>query len=147
MGEGTAAVEEEVSTEAAVEEDSTAVVAADFMGAAVGSMAEEDSPAVTLDLVAAARLAAASMVDAVSMAAGALMAAGASTVAGVAEAGVAEAGADEAGVGAAGAGDLATAGLIGDMAGAIRMATTATAGDITRHTLIRIRPRVTRRTI
>src|SRR5579859_6490504 len=61
---------------AAVEEVSTAAVAAaDFMEAAVGFTAAEDSPAVgTLDLVAAARLAvrvAASMGDAVSTEAGA----------------------------------------------------------------------------
>jgi hypothetical protein len=48
----------------------------------------------------------------------------------------------------AGAGDLGTGGRIGGvMAGDIRMAITATTRGIMRHTLIRIRPTVTRRTI
>ena len=124
-----------------VEEAFTEAVAADFMEAAVGFTAEEDSPAVILDLVAAARLAAASMVDTASMAEGALMVAGASMAAGAAEVGADEAGADAVGAGAVGAGDLATAGRIGDMAGDIRTATTATIQGITRpRLLIRILP-------
>jgi hypothetical protein len=127
-------------------EASTAAVAADFMGAAAGSMAEEDSPAGTLGLVAAGALGAVDFVVAL-MAAGVLME-GAALVAaaGAAEVGAAEAmvGAHEAG--AAGVGDLAGAGRIGDMAGAIRMATTVIPG-ITGPTLICIRllPRDIRR--
>ena len=125
-----------------VEEDSTVVVAADFMEAAVGFTAEEDSPAeATLDLVEAIRLAglvAAGPTEVTDITAGAAI-----TVAAVMDG---EAGAT-AGAAGVGAGDLAMAGRIGDMAGDIRMDTTATIRGITRHTLIRIRPTVTRRTI
>ena len=131
-----------------VEEDSTAVEAADFMEVAVGFTAAEDSPVgATLDLVEAIRLAG-------IMAAGPtevtdITAEAAITVAAAmdGEAG-ATAGAAEVGEEAmATAGDLAMAGRIGDMAGDIRMATTATIRGITRHTLIPIRPTVTRRTL
>jgi len=88
-----------------------AVVVADFMGAA-GFTAEEDSPADTLDLVAAAR-SAAGITAAITVDAAAMD--------GAAEVGAA----DMVTVGAAGAGDLALAGLIGDMDGDIRMAITA----------------------
>ena len=101
-----------------------AVVVADFTVVAAGFTAEEDSPAGTLDLVAATRsaviMAAATEVVATTAGAG-------TTVAAVMD-GAAEAtagamdGAEAAGVGA---GDTAGAGLIGDMDGAIRMATTA----------------------
>jgi hypothetical protein len=134
MVAGTAVEAEEAFTEAAV---------ADFMGATAGFTAEEDSPADTLGLVAAAVRLAAGLVAA-STEAEALMVDGVLTVAevGAVEVGAAEAGAeDTVTAGAVGAGDLATAGPIGDMAGAIRMATTATVTQgIPRHTLmIRIR--------
>jgi len=125
MVAGTAVEAEEAFTEAAV---------ADFMGAAAGFTAEEDSPADTLGLVVAAVRLAAGLVAA-------LMVAGVLTVAevGAVEVGAAEAGAEDTATdGVVGAGDLATAGPIGDMVGAIRMGTTATQG-ITRPTIIRIR--------
>jgi hypothetical protein len=133
-----------------VEEDSTAVGAADFMAAAVGFTAEEDSPAeATLDLVEAIRLA--GIVAAGPTEVTDITAEAAITVAAVmdgeagATAGAAEVG--EEAMAMATAGDLAMAGRIGDMAGDIRMATTATIRGITRHTLIPIRPTVTRRTL
>ena len=95
-----------------------AAVVADFMGAAAGFTAEEDSPADTLDLVAAAR-SAAGITEAITVDAGSMVAAAAMD--GAAEVGAA----DMVTVGAAGAGDLALAGLIGDMDGDIRMAITA----------------------
>jgi len=134
MEEGTAG-EAEASTEAAL--------GAGFMAGEAAFTEEEDSPAVTLDLMADIRLAVDS--GAASMAAGALMVAGdlmvAGALAGAAEVGAAV-GADEDGVGA---GDLAGAGRIGDMAGDILMATTATA-RITLILTIPTRPMVLRKT-
>ena len=128
-------------------EVSTVAVAADFMEAAGADFtgAAEDSPAGTLDLMADARLvaedfAAGLMAATVSTADEASMAAG-EVAAGEAEVGAAEAGAaDMVTAGAVGAGDMAGAGLIGDMAGDIRMATTATmvTQGITRPTLTTI---------
>ena len=144
MGEGTAAVEE-VSTEAAV--------AADFMEGEAGFTAVEvlvEEAEATLSLadthmadiaadMAAEVIEAATMVAAAFMVVTADMDGEAGATAGAAEAGAME----EVGVGA---GDLATAGRIGDMAGAIRMATMAT--RITRHTLIILtRPTALPRTI
>ena len=127
--------EAEVFTEAAV--------GAGFMAGEAAFTEEEDSPAVTLDLMAAVRLAVDS--GAASMAAGALAVGALVAEALMAEVFVAEAlaGADEAGVGA---GDLAGAGRIGAMAGDIRMATTATATRITLILLIPTRPTVIRKT-
>ncbi len=113
---------------------------ADFMEAVADFTAEGDSPAVILDLAAAAHLAVAGFTVADLTEVAASMAA-AGILDGVAGAGAAEVGEDEAGAGAAGAGDLDGAGLIGGMAGDIRMATTATIRGITRpHLLIRILP-------
>ena len=117
-------------------EVSTAAVAADFTGA------EEDSPAGTLGLTAAARLVAvdfaAVMVVVDTMEAAVVMDGAVEATAGVDEAGAE----DMVTVGTAGvgAGDLAGAGLIGDMAGDIRMATTAPIPGITTLILIRILP-------
>jgi len=142
MEEGTA-VAAEVFTEAAVgvdfmeaEEDSpaaaTPVSAADIrledIVVAVGIVAGMEAA----DTAAATTAAEATMVDAADMV-------GADVVTvGVAEVGAIAATATE----EAGAGDMASAGRIGDMAGDIRMATTDTAGDITRPIVIM----VTRRT-
>jgi hypothetical protein len=119
------AVEAEASTEA--------VAAADFMGAAAGSMAEEDSPAGTLDLMAATRMAGVDFMAAIMVAAVLMVDTG---MDGAAEAGVVEDGAVEVGV-VAGAGDMVGAGRIGDTVGVIPMATTAI--RITRPTIIRTR--------
>ena len=127
---GTAVVEVEVSTEA---------VAADFMEA-VGvdfTEAEEDSPAGTLDLMAAARLVAEDF-TAVTVVVDTMVAAVVMDGAVEATAGVDEAGAEDmvtVGTAGVGAGDLAGAGRIGDMAGDIRMATMATQG-ITRPIMV-----------
>ena len=128
----------------------TEAVEADFMVAA-GFTAVEASPAAAalgssadirlVDIAVAADIAAED-----SMGVAASTAAGASTAA-EATAGAVEVGAMEVtGSEEAGAGDMASAGRIGDMAGDTRMATTAPIRDITRLTLIRIRPTVTRRT-
>src|SRR5260221_5031748 len=126
MVAGTAVAAEEAYTEAAV---------VDFMGAAAGFTVEEDSPADTLGLVAAAVRLAAGLVAA-SPEAGGLMVAGVLTVAevGVAEVGVVEVGAAEAGaedtvtVGAVGGGGLGWAGPIGGMGWGIPMADAAIRG-------------------
>jgi hypothetical protein len=135
--EGTAVVVEEVSTVAAV--------AADFMVAAEGFTAGEGSPAAAaLDSAVDIRLAG----IAAATAAGVDTMVAAADMDGAAEdtAGAAEVGAEgTVTAGADGAGDLVMAGLIGDMDGDIRMATPVTAEGITRPTLIRIRPMVTRR--
>jgi hypothetical protein len=110
------------------EEAFTVAEAADFMGAEAGFTAEEDSPAGTLDLVAVDRLAAgmeAEDIVAATVAVDLMVAAAMDGAAGV---GAAEVGVEDmvtVTAGAVGAGDLATAGLIGDMAGDIRIATTA----------------------
>lgn len=134
-------------------EVSTAAVVADFMEGAADSTAVEDFPAaVVLDLAVDIRLADLVVADltevAASMVAAEVMVGAAEAMAGAAEVGVAATVTGEAGAGAAGAGDLATAGRIGDMAGDIRMATTATIRDTMRPILIRIptRPTDIRRT-
>ena len=113
----------------------TVAAVADFMEAVAADFtAVEDSPAGgalgSAEGIRLADLVAASMGDAVSMAAAAGLAGAAE-----ASAGAAEVGADEAGAGAVGAGDLDLAGRIGDMDGAIRMATTGTARGIMRPTV------------
>jgi len=140
MGEEATAVEAVALTAEAVEEVSTAAVAE------AGSTAEEDSPAGTLDSAVGIRLAgiaAATAAGVATMGATADMDGAAGDTAGAAEVGAADTVTD----GADGAGDLVTAGLIGDMAGDIHMAPTATAEGITLPILIRIRPTVTRRII
>ena len=149
MAEATEAVEAEVST-VVVEEAFTAEVAADFMEAVAvaDSMGEaEDSPAGTLDLVAAARLVVGigAVTEATDITADMAAMDGAAT----ATAGAAEVGAtDTVTAGAVGAGDMVMAGRIGDGAwagvGDIRMATTAI--RITRPILIRILPTDIQRT-
>jgi len=147
MEEGTA-VAAEVFTEAAV--------GVDFMEAEEGFTAAADSPAeatlvsaadirlagiVAEDIVAgmeAADTAAATTAAEATMADAADMVGADGVTVGVAEVGAIAATATE----EAGAGDMASAGRIGDMAGDIRMATTATAGGITLPTVIM----VTRRT-
>jgi hypothetical protein len=119
------AVEAEAFTEA--------VAGVDSMGVAAGSMAEEDSPAGALDLVAATRMAGVDFMAAIMVAAVLMVDTG---MDGAAEAGVVEDGAVEVGVGA-GAGDMVGAGRIGDTVGAILMATTAI--HITRPIIIRTR--------
>jgi hypothetical protein len=134
---------EEGTAEAA--EVSTAAVEADFMEA-VGFTAAEASP-VEAALVSSAAIRLAGIVavvmeaediEAATTVVEATTAAVAATVAAAATVGAAGV---TAGAAEAGDGDLATAGRIGDMAGAIRTATTATARGITRPTLIiRTRP-------
>jgi hypothetical protein len=122
---------EAAGTAVAAEASTEAEVAADFMGAVAGSMAEEDSPAGTLDLMAATRMAGVDFMAAIMVAAVLMVDTG---MDGAAEAGVVEDGAVEVG---AGAGDMAGVGRIGDTVGAILMATTAI--RITRPTMIRTR--------
>ncbi len=134
---------------AAEEVSTAAVVAADFMGAAAGFTAEEDSPAAGIlelaaDMLIADIMAAATEATDITGAAATMEAM--ADMDGAIAATVMEEDTVTAGAVGVGAGDLATAGRIGDMAGAIRMATTATRG-IMRHTRIRIRPTVTRRTL
>jgi hypothetical protein len=136
----------EGDTAAAVAEDSTEAGAADFMEVEAGFTAVEVSLAeatlVSAVGIRSADIVAATMADAATTEAAAVMAGVAEATAGAAEAG-ATAGGDGAGVGA---GDLDSAGRIGDMAGDIRMATTAT--RITRPTLIILtRPTALPRTI
>ena len=113
---------------------------ADFMVAEVFTAGEDSPAADALVLVEAARLvagiAAATAADFMEVAA---------VMDGAAEVGEEAMGTAGA---AAGAGDLALAGLIGTMVGAIRMATTATIRGIMRHIpiLIRILPTVIRKT-
>jgi hypothetical protein len=133
--------EEDTAEEAA---DFTVAVAAvvDFMEAEEGFTAVEASPvAATLSSedtrMAGIVAAAITVVAAVTMAVAAVTDGAAEATGGAAEVGaMATAGAGEAGVGA---GDLDTAGPIGDMAGDIRMATTATA-RITRPMVIILTP-------
>ena len=140
------------------EEDSTVAGAADFMEAAeagfmVAEVLVEEAEAArsaagtrmagTVADMAAEAFAAAVTVGAAIMAVAAATAGAAGVTDGAAEVGVMAATVTE----EAGAGDLDLGGRIGDMAGDIRMATTATIPGITRPTLTRIRPTVTRRTI
>jgi hypothetical protein len=127
---------------AVVEEASTAAGAADFMEVEAGFTAVEVLVAAEATLLSVdARLAVdigAATGGVAFTAAVASMVAAASTVGGASMA--AEVGEEDmVTAGADGAGDLASAGRIGDMAGAIRMATTATIRGITRHTLTLIR--------
>lgn len=128
MAEDTAAGAAVVFTEAAG--------AADFMAVEEGFTAEEDSPAeAALVSAEAARLVAG--IAAVTVAADSMAAA--AVMDGVAAAGAAEVGVEDTVMdGAVGAGDLGMGGRIGDMDGAIRTVTTATAGDITRPTVIMV---------
>ena len=116
-----------------------AAVAADFMEGEAGFTAEEVSPAeATLALAAGTHLAgivAAGITEvAATTVAMAVMDGADEVMAGAVEVGVEDTVMD----GAVGAGDLALGGRIGDMDGAIRMATTATAGDITRPTVLMV---------
>ena len=130
--------------------DSTeAAVAADFMEGEAGFTAEEvlvEEAEATLVLAAGIHLAG---IVVAGIAAADITVAAATTVAMAVMDGADEvmAGAVEAGVitgtvtdGEVGAGDLDLGGRIGDMAGDIRTATTATAGGITRPTLMVTRP-------
>ena len=114
---------EEATAVEAEEAFTAAAVAADFMEAEAGFTAEEDSPADTLDLAADIRLAAGIAAATEDMAvAGTTVATAVMDGADEATAGEAEAGAED--MVTAGAGDLAGAGRIGAMAGAIPMAKT-----------------------
>ena len=145
-------MEEEDTAEEAAEVFTVAAVAADFMEVveagftAVEVLAEEAAAtlsaagirmaAVIVADMVAEDIEAATMVAAVTTVVTAATAGAAGATDGAAEVGATEEVGAEAGVGA---GDLATAGRIGDMAGDIRMATTAT--RITRPTVILIRTR------
>ena len=132
VGDTAVAAADEVYTEA--EE------AADFMEAEVLAVEAEAARSAAVIRMAGIVAAATTVAGAVITAAAATMA----VAAGMVGAAGATAGVEEVGVedmvtaGAVGAGDLATVGRIGDMAGAIRMATTATAGGITRPTVIMV---------
>jgi hypothetical protein len=120
-------MEEEDTAEEA--EDSTVAVVADFMEAEAGFTAGEASLAAATLSSEDTRMAGIVAADitgaAVTTAVAAVTDGAAGATDGAAEVGaMATAGAGEAG---GGAGDLDTAGPIGDMAGDIRMATTATA--------------------
>jgi hypothetical protein len=136
---------EEGTAEAAEVFTVVAVEAADFMGAVADFTAEEDSPAAAALVLSADIRMAGTVVDmAVDIAAATTVAEAITEAAADMDgAAIMAAGAITDGAAEVGAGDLALAGRIGDMAGDIRMATTATIPGIMRPTLILIPPRRT----